>query len=746
MTRAPADPSKGEHAQAVACLVPAATLFSGVLHGVPTHTSAAAGWVLLASLPALTLAILRQQPFALRGLPALLVVIAVALFHTLGRTDLDNFEASRALMSLSSWLVLLLCAASLAPAGRRTLARGLICLTALGLGFAWIDTLREPLRAFSGALENSGDLSETALPGALLGYACLRSETRAWRIAGLLTTAAYLITVGRAPVLAGALSFLVAASVGSVLGRARGKTLSITGLLMAALAFGGTYLATHRDGGERPAPDQEQGSASDIPSTLGGVAFRRMTWARVPGMVADHPLIGAGPGQFARTFPTYRDPREIELSSHSRRAPTSTEVEHAHNDWLEGFAEYGLLGGGAWLIFGALAAARALAILGNRRGVTADPIEGAYALAGIGVILNAGFNSPLLEGPAFATVAPLLGVLLATRQLEGKRRPGSTALIIASAAMVLAQAPQASRFVRHGAALAPLTGAATTVVAGQRMHTVEGKSLALEQALAACPDSTIALGEMADLKRSTGAPPEQQLELWQAVIERRPHHLEALMAIANLHARAERFDQAREYYARAAQVDPNNPQLGENTLLLALRTGDVEAVLTGLVRQGERGTLDPVWLERSAAELLLSGRPHLGLPILKRAHPEWQVTSAESAYGLSKSLSENPDQRLIADALLAHAHFSWAREHASSGDAASAVRSYRQCLIVADSYPNLHGGAARVRLELSAAESLRGTAQTGAPRPELSEVDRRELPDWALEELRRLDWPGADRP
>jgi tetratricopeptide (TPR) repeat protein len=750
VSRLPAPTSRAETAQALACLAPVGTLLAGVLHGVPTHTSAAAGWILLTALPAVMLAAARRRDFVLRGLAGALVLLLLALLHILRRGDLDTFEAQRALVSLSGWLALLLGGASLGRTGRRVLARGLLLLSALGLGFAWIDTLRDPVRALSGALENSGDLSETLLPGALLGLALARSERGAWRIVGLSTAAAFLITVGRAPVIAGGLSFLAAASLYTVFGSHGQRKLRAGAWIAALITFGATFLVSHRpaDSSAAPASVSSATVQTDLDATLGGMGFRRLTWARVPAMVADHPWIGVGPGQFPRTFPTYRDPREIEISSHGRSSPTSTEVEHAHNDWLEAFAEYGVIGGSAWLMFGLLIAARALGVLSGRHGANGangDSAQDAFALASLGVLANACFNSPHLAGPAFASAAPVLGVLLARSTPAPARNIRTTLVLLAAVVLAIVQAPQAWRFVRHGAALRPLTGAATVMVDGKRVHDAKAKAEALEQALAACPDSTVARVEQADLKRSLGAPAERQLALWQALLELRPYHLEALMAVANLHARAERFELAKASYAAAERVDPNNPQLSRNTLLLALRAGDVDGVLAGLARESQRGSLDLGWLERCAAEMLLSGRPHLGLPLLERARPELQVTSAESAYALASSLAEDPQRKLIADALLAHAHFSWAREHASAGDAASAVRSYRQCLRIADSYPDLRGAARRIRLELAAAESLRGSDHGEAPWPELNPVQESELPDWALEELQRLGWPGSRR-
>ena len=79
-------------------------------------------------------------------------------------------------------------------------------------------------------------------------------------------------------------------------------------------------------------PGRLASMAEDIPQELSAAAGRPVVWAGALQMGMDHPLLGTGLGTFGVAFPRYR-PLALQ--------PTFT---HAHQDYLQWFAETGLLG------------------------------------------------------------------------------------------------------------------------------------------------------------------------------------------------------------------------------------------------------------------------------------------------------------------------------------------------------------------------------------------------------------------
>jgi O-antigen ligase len=63
-------------------------------------------------------------------------------------------------------------------------------------------------------------------------------------------------------------------------------------------------------------------------------------WTKTIRMIADHPLLGVGLGNFRQVFETRYNP---ELNNDLRRGV------HAHNLWLHKYAELGLIGGTCYL-------------------------------------------------------------------------------------------------------------------------------------------------------------------------------------------------------------------------------------------------------------------------------------------------------------------------------------------------------------------------------------------------------------
>ena len=728
--------------QACLTLLPAAVLATPVLRGVPTHVSAGAGWAGLAALPAAAALIVRRPEIRVRGLPLFLAVIAVAVFHgERAQPPFDTFDADRSILGLATGLVMLLSGASLGERGRALFVRGLAILSLAWVVGAFVDTLLDTERSLAGMLENTGDLSEAALPGALAGLAVVATGRNPARVAWLAAPLLYAAYVGFVPVYAGVVSMVVAGAAASFLARgsSRGRTWGLAlGLVLAVvmLATGARAIADRTAAGPPTAAGTALGTTAGEPApptSLGGVEFRLRTWQRLPALVRDHLWGGVGPGQFARTFPPYRDPREIERSSFGRSAPYQTEVEHAHNDWLEGVAEFGLLGGLPWIAFLVVALLRAAAALRER-----DTTRTALGLAAIGMLANAGFNSPFLEGPAAPVLAfATFGALLGTGRTSGPRSRRAMLLPILAGVLLILHSIRALDFIRHGAALSELSYRAAVDIGGITGHIASEKERILGRALAACPDSVVALTERAALLRDTGAEDEDVAPLWERVVIRRPNRIEALIALGNIAARQRRFAEARERYEAAFALDPLLPELLANMLTLALDAGTVNEMDRALERLELRGPIAPGLLRKKGAEQLLMGRPHLGLPLLARVEPRFAALTAEEARALAGELAD-AGAPILADGMALLANQLWAREHAAAGRPHDAVRLYRQALAVSRRYAALEFGAPAVRLELAGALVLDGDEQgarttLGALVPTPAELIA--LPAWAGQAL-----------
>jgi len=245
-----------------------------------------------------------------------------------------------------------------------------------------------------------------------------------------------------------------------------------------------------------------------------------------------------------------------------------------------------------------------------------------------------------------------------------------------------------------------------------------------------------ALAKRAELLHARGAPEQEELAAWMRVLDARPFRFEALLAVANLHARERRFAQATLFYESALRLDAHNPLVLRNRLRLALDSADRELLESLLLDSERAGPLDRDWLVRAGAGQLLRGRPALGELLLLKLEPRYAVSDADVSYELGKQHQESGD-RLLANALLANAYLLMARQHVQDDRPAVAVRTYRQS--VQFSGEELPGGAVGLRLELAAAQVLArkpGEAAATVGDLEPSALDLRDLPAWAERALR----------
>lgn len=721
----PLDPLQGwlTLLPAIALAIPA-----GLLHHVPTTTSAGIGWSLLLALPAVTLLALRRRPVAFSGSTLLLGVLVVASF--LGTRAGDPFEARRAILALCLGFALCLSGASLARAGRRVFLRGLslTCLVYL------LGTLVTP--AWTGVVGNTGHTAQAALPGAVGGVAVALSSRGALRFAALASSAAFATYVGLVPVLAGLLALGSSAALALLAGASRMQTARVARLvlLFTAVAAASLGLRELAAGGDDQAPEpQASGTSADQePGDFGGIQFRWRTWtAATSSLLPTFLLSGTGPGQFAREFPPHRDPEERVGSSLGGLEPTPIEVEHVHNDWLQGLLELGLFGGGAWLAF------LGLAVLGSWRALCSDElVDAGLGAAAIASLVGALVHAPLLASPAApAATWPLLGVVLAR---PGGRTRLATWLPALAAVLLLLRAEAAWSFTRHGEALARLANVPRFEQGGIEGLQASGVAPHLAAALRACPDSAVALEKRDEWLRATNAPADQRQQTLARLLEARPHRLAALLNLGAVLAQERRFARAKSLMLHAQELAPEDRRVARNLARLGAESYDQDLMLDNSARLLADPESNRTWLRELGSQLLLAGRPAHGQALLALVEPDLDLSGGESAYALGKRLDASGGMGLLADAAQVTANQLWARTDVATGTYETAVRLYRQAVQISDANPYNPLRGTILRLELAGALVLAGSVQEAeleVTRAAPTALHWAQLPTWAGQTL-----------
>jgi O-antigen ligase len=149
--------------------------------------------------------------------------------------------------------------------------------------------------------------------------------------------------------------------------------------------------------------------AEDLPQELSATAGRPVVWAGALNIGMDHPLLGAGLGTFGGTFPRYR-PLAVQST-----------YTHAHQDYLQWFAETGFLGVICALLFAGgliVVATRSLRprAYGHGRYMACGLIAGLGGLALHGLV---DFNGHIPANTLMAAVMAGMLVVLA-RPLPGE--------------------------------------------------------------------------------------------------------------------------------------------------------------------------------------------------------------------------------------------------------------------------------------------------------------------------------------
>jgi O-antigen ligase len=700
---------------AFVCVLP-----GGPLSSDPFPADSGAGLVVLASAPALLLSLFLPAA-RVSWSPAFLAALLVAALNLAREDSLDGAAAQRAWLA---WLALA-CALWI---GARLAARKdalLVGLVALAL-LAAAPALFERDGGFAGALGNAASTSEAALCGALAGAAlwALRDHSapgregvgRAIPWLGLAAYLALLVHAVLAPVLSTCVAALAALALLALCSRGKARWRA-AGLALAALVAFAAAFSTR--GTPAPAANElSSAAARDVfaGGPAAGVPVRLQVARAGFDLLAEDPWAGVGTGQWMARFPAVRDIEEIERSTQGRRLAEDTEVEHPHDDWLLPLYEGGLLGGLPWIAFlaaGCWCAARRLRV------AAAEPTgleSAACATAFLAVALEGAARSPWFHNPAAAAPSFLaLGVVLsapgASRGLAARATPALLCVL------VLASAQGALGFVRQGAALSS--------IAREGVEPDETRA-ALQTALEARPDSAIARTLEARRLRGAGAPPDVQERAWLAVLEPRPHAIEALLRLGELRIAARDPAGARARYEAVLALDARHPVAARNLHALCVYAGDARCADDAWARlEGRRP--DAAWLATLAARAALRGVPESARHEWARLGPPWSELGADSALELSKAGVGD-----IKKGLEAYAHARYADDHAAIGAWTLCLRSLRQYLRACRAFED----DLDPRVELRVAAALCRAGEVGAAKESLGgRVATREelaaLPEWA---------------
>jgi O-antigen ligase len=354
--------------------------------------------------------------------------LSVAVNVTAGLLDVIRTWAFALVLALSCLLLPLL------PRWPDRLVQSLVVATLIIAGASWSELVmkhglgmhpRHTIQEVSGGMGNVNFLASylvVVLPGCLAAVCLLRGP---WRALGLLGAAAAIGLVvllqSRASYLAlvaGALAALaVAWACRARLGLGRTfRRLLVTGAVGSACAVGvfvtvagpdHPLMARLRSIGEERRPD-------GIPSDGG----RTMIWRLTARLIADHPLVGVGAGNFSIRIQEYYNDPGVDLG-----ALHSDIWLQAHNDLLQVWAEKGVAGlvAVAGIFLSGLVSVGAIV----RR--SASPAEGGLAvfllMSLVSYLVSSCFDFPLERVSHQTTLAVLLAAATVARR---QAVPGTT--------------------------------------------------------------------------------------------------------------------------------------------------------------------------------------------------------------------------------------------------------------------------------------------------------------------------------
>ena len=427
----------------------------------------------------------------------------------------DTFERDRLLLLSACWLPASLGGAALSREGRRTYVRGLVVLCVVALAPSLIAFVADSDRGvLAGPLGNSGPTAQLALPGAIIGAWLGASRRGFLRVLGFTAFGLAVAHGLLAPVVTSLVALVAALLASSLLGawprQVRPLRTAFSAMAAAVLFLGIVSLSdrgptadvVHATGsGWDSLSEAATESTSNKPrwsQFFGGLPVRFGVWNATAQLAIHSGLAGVGPGQFAASFPPYRQQAELDASRLERGSSALSEVDHAHNDWLQALCDFGPVGGASWLALAALVGLAALRALGRKEVVLAAAGAGT-----LGLWVAAAAHGPLLVHPGSSFIAATLsGLLLSASANPDLSKPslrtGRSIGAWVGLLVLVVLVPRALGMHRHGLALAgviqTLSERATPAPSpAALLGQLERQEAFLARGLAARPDSPLLL-------------------------------------------------------------------------------------------------------------------------------------------------------------------------------------------------------------------------------------------------------------
>ena len=280
----------------------------------------------------------------------------------------------------------------------------------------------------------------------------------AWFSASLLSLAMTVLTGSRAAMLAAALAIAVFMFLHA------SRWLRFASLALIALLLTVAIIAPH--------------NSRSAATALHG---RTVIWRTAVSTPAPNPLLGSGPNTFSYLYPlrmgTYfgRHPEDQRFASYER---------HAQNDFVETYAETGMLGLVSLLTFGAIGTMLILCIRSR------DPANAIYAEASVAALVAlaglACFDFPLRRAETWGIAWLWLALPFLHLPLEQNQSKKHRVLVVALSVLFFGWSLQA--------AIRPLIASYNVAIAQQResLGDLHGAELALHMAIRTFPSSATA--------------------------------------------------------------------------------------------------------------------------------------------------------------------------------------------------------------------------------------------------------------